>query len=241
MVGCDGPASPVEHAEVVAFGVPVPAPAASDVADATCVDIGAGHRVCYRDEAVIPVERPVPALLLPEDARWRCAGTGSERRCVATLVRPFSCDTDTCVQRFPALPSDGPTECSEVSGVVLCRTRSAPAGVVPGPDAIGWLSGEAPSQEPGETLQIFVDLSPQRPADLPASECHFEHRPMIHRVCRPSEGADGAVGGAGPCDDGLVRAGGVCVPERLPRGECWTTPDCSEGRRCVLSSCVEGG
>jgi hypothetical protein len=226
--------------EVVAFGETVAAPAPSDVAGAECVDVGVRHRLCYRGDEATPVERSLPDVSLPVDAQWRCFESGTERRCEAMRERPFECEGESCVQRFPRLPNDGPTECAEVEGLVVCRTRATAAGVVAGPDAVGWICNvvetDSDEAEP-RSMRICVDLAPDRPPG--GGECHFEHQPTIHRVCDATARTTGHLGEAEPCAEGLVSLGDHrCLPARLPRAECWTSVDCPEGLACVLSSCV---
>jgi len=242
LAACDEPVGEPERelSPHLAFGGETAAPTPADLDGATCADVGETHRVCWEEGGPRLVERGVPSTeMTPTDGFFRCSGQGDARRCTLLRRRPFACEGDVCSQRFPRTPNDGPTECADVEGVVICRTRSAAAGVVSGPAALGWICGEG---EP----EICVDLAPDTPDGFFA-DCHFEHDPTMRRVCRTTGRSGGRLGEPvrstdPPCAAGLVPTSDRhCVPERAPRGECWTDPDCPDGLSCVLSTCVEGG
>src|SRR5262245_38805296 len=96
----------------------------ADPAGERCYDIAA-RRVCYGEAPhVVPSMREAP----PPDAMWRC----EDHRCALVSRRPFSCDDGACRQRYPRVPDDADWECADVDGLVVCRDRAAPAGMVPG-------------------------------------------------------------------------------------------------------------
>ena len=175
----------------VAYGDAVSAPTEDAFDD--CSEMTGGLRVCWGDGGVHVQATTTPNL--PPQSRWRCWGHAAERRCRLHPERPFRCHAGgtQCVQQAPRLPSDAVWECSDVRGVVVCRSRSDSAGVVAGPAEDGWICGEGP-------MPICVDLDPDLPAlrDLPSNtspdghdeavvwDCRYDHQPHFVRVCRRS-------------------------------------------------------
>jgi hypothetical protein len=223
--------------DILAFGESRSAPV-EDPEGARCDD-AVGVRVCFREREgraaqpeltpLAPAPGPVPA-----DAQWRCEGAGDERVCRLERRRPFRCEAGTCVQSFPRVPDDGEWECADVDGLVVCRTRSAAAGVVAGLAAVGWICGE------GED-RVCVDLAPDQPAKR-TGDCRFRYEATMDRLCTygPKEPRlFGACAAGGVCPRGATCVAAVCVPRFRPRPDCWTDRDCEEGRRCVLATCIE--
>lgn len=196
-----------------------------------CRDVG---RVlaCWSDGGVRVSPAPPMPEQAPPDATWRC-DPGPPRRCTLLLRRPMQCTSGTCIQRHPRLPDDADWECAEVDGLVVCRDRAPPAGVLAGPPDPGWLCSE------GRTPRICVDLAPDRPG-AGNYACHFEHEPVVTRVCRPSERP--TLGGPcrARCPEGMLCVEGVCVPRAIGSPDCWTSADCANGARCVLARCEAG-
>ncbi|MGE0787847.1 MAG: EB domain-containing protein [Sandaracinaceae bacterium] len=224
-----------ELPRAIAFGETFDAPDPNDPPGATCVDVTPMHRVCFGDDgAPIGVHpRPSPSgVSVPPDGTLRCDGSRDARRCTLVRERELVCDTRECTQLAPRVPSDGEQECADVHGVVLCRGYGPPAGEVAGQDEPGWRCGT------GER-RVCVDLAPDLPDLESAYDCGFVHEPVFLRRCRPGPAARlGAVcTDDAACPEALLCVDGRCVPRALPRGECWTDPDCPEGRECVLSNC----
>lgn len=194
-----------------------------------CVDIGA-RRVCYGDGPVV-VERTLPSQRVPPDGTWRCGG--DPRTCVLVERREFACEDGRCKQAHPRLYDDADWECADVHGLVVCRDRESPSGVVAGPAELGWICGDGPNG-----ARICVDHSPDRPG-AGNYECRFDHQPSISRTCR--ETAEATLGGPcrESCPEGMSCLDGACAPLRVETPNCWTDDDCGEGSRCVLAHCSE--
>ncbi|MCS6798614.1 MAG: hypothetical protein NZ898_08790 [Myxococcota bacterium] len=232
---------------VVRLGDAVGAPVPTDTG--RCLDTVAG-RLCFGGSCtdgpcLAPVEPPAGAHLDPTSgARWRCEGTGLDRRCTAVRAVPWRCDERTCETTMPELPDDGEWECAELSGVVVCRGGEGPAGVRPGPPMPGWICGATRTRD--EPRRICVDPWPARVGE---GSCRFEHEGGLRRICARDRGAEGespAPLGArcareAECAEGLRCVAGRCVLARWPAAECWTGRDCPPGSRCVLASCVRDG
>jgi hypothetical protein len=230
----DGP--PPAH-DTLAFGETVDVDVDSDVDDTatraehsgagTCRDVGA-IRVCWSDRGPRRVPPALPSDVPPADAMWRC--DEDPRRCTLTRRRPFVCDgSGACRQTYARLPDDADWECADVDGLVVCRDRAMPAGIVPGPREAGWLCGDS-------RPHVCIDLVPDRPG-AGNYDCRFVHEPVIERSCRPRDAA--TLGGPcrGRCPDGSQCLEGTCVPSAIATPDCWTTADCAGGERCVLARC----
>ncbi len=194
--------------------------------DEICRDVGP-RSVCYGPRGARVADRTLPAEPPPPDGAWRCEGR--PRRCRLVRARRFECKGNECRQRFPRVPDASDWECADVDGMVVCRQRSAPAGIVSGAREPGWICN-------GASRALCVDLSPDRPGAT-SYDCHFVHDPVVERTCRPRVKP---ILGA-PCHDNCPAAmtclQGVCVPAADPVPTCWTDPDCPEAQRCVLARC----
>ncbi|MEZ4226395.1 MAG: hypothetical protein R3B13_35950 [Polyangiaceae bacterium] len=218
---------PAASSQVSSYDVAMPA--TSDTAG-PCIDIGS-VRVCYGGEPRM-VPRPLPVGADPE--RWRCTGTGGERRCYDRWTRAdaFACKGTRCIQRHPRMPDDTSWECGDVAGIVACRgrTTSANASGVADP---GWICG-ARNGHPGERL--CLDPSPDRPPGSAPYRCRYEQaQGPPQRICE--RGREAQIGGdcrAG-CPAGSQCLESTCVPKQL-RAECWGDKDCKLGR-CALLRC----
>lgn len=212
LLGCGDPGAP-EH-ETIAFGE------VRELADDACENVG--HvRVCFDGPRVVRSITPAP----PPDALWRC----SAGRCALIERRPFECEAGQCRQRYARMPDDADWECADVRGLVVCRDRAAPAGMVPGEPELGWICGDG-------SPRICVDLAPDRPG-AGNYDCSFEHEPIPQRVCREID--EPTLGGPcrGECPEGMVCVEGTCVPRVRPAPDCWTDANCEQGERCVLATC----
>jgi hypothetical protein len=189
-----------------------------------CYDVGA-VRACY-GETVHLVAQAVESS--PPDAMWRC-DEGEPRRCALVTRRPFRCEDGVCRQRFPRVPDDTDWECADVDGLVVCRDRAAPAGMVPGPGDLGWICGEG-------TPRVCIDLSPDRPG-AGSYDCRFVHEPTMERVCRPKSTPILGSACRDRCPDGMSCVEGACVPSAIGAPDCWTHADCDQGERCTLAHC----
>jgi hypothetical protein len=192
-----------------------------------CADVGA-RWVCSTSAVVRVLARPLPDDALPPDLFWRCEGE-RPRRCALTQQRPFVCREGVCRQRYPRLPDDADWECAEVDGLVVCRDRAPPAGIVRGPRELGWICSDT-------RPRICIDLAPDRPG-AGNYDCRFVHEPVLERTCRPRDAP--TLGGPcrGSCPAGLACVSGICAPETIAPPSCWTDADCERGERCVLARC----
>lgn len=140
------------------------------------------------------------------------------------------------------MPDDGEWECVEMSGVVLCHSRGALAGMATGPMDLGWLCGARRGASDGE--RVCVDLDPDRPELASHRQCRFElQHGMPQRSCTPAQQrivGDACRLDAGECPKGSRCEAGVCLPAR-PEPACWLDGDCGDGARCVLGTCATAG
>lgn len=140
------------------------------------------------------------------------------------------------------MPDDGEWECVELSGVVLCHSRGAGAGMQAGPLALGWRCGARRGASAGE--RICVDLDPDRPELATHRQCRFELRfGMQQRSCTPTRAliiGDVCTADARACPSGSRCEAGMCLPAR-PEPACWLDRDCGDGAHCVLGSCAKAG
>lgn len=167
--------------------------------------------------------------------------------CVTTARRPgsFSCEGEgaarRCTDAHPRQPDDGEWECSETSGVTVCRGGLAPAGVSPGSPDPGWVCGDHVVRgDAGAYPRVCVDFAP----DYPRAEgwtCRYAYvNDQGVRRCEPSpatRAGDPCAGGA--CPSGTTCASGRCLPD-APAPRCFFDTDCDAPRKCVFGSCRAG-
>jgi hypothetical protein len=219
-------------------------PAPVEDTSPTCADVG-DARACWTVDTtecpggVCSVPRTTPGVA-PSPLGYRCTGSGAERRCEdrARTAPLFRCEGRICEQRPPRLPDDGEWECADMSGAVVCRGGTPPAGVPPGAAATGFACGPRPGTD-GEAL--CVDLSPDFPDGHPRGwRCRFDAAHGAIRICERDPAAHQLVDpcdAAHPCIDGAVCSGGVCLPRRhVP--PCWLDTDCADSV-CRFGACVK--
>lgn len=164
----------------------------------------------------------------PSPARFTCAGDGPARRCKDTR---------------PRQPDDGDWECSETTGVTVCRGGLAPAGVSRGAPDPGWVCGAhaVGGGDAGAYPRVCVDFAP----DYPAAEgwtCRYAYGSDTGgaRTCEPSLATrvgDACAGSA--CPAGTRCASGRCLPP-VPAPTCFFDQDCSPPAKCTFGTCRAG-
>ncbi|MBI4512236.1 MAG: hypothetical protein HY698_21565 [Deltaproteobacteria bacterium] len=207
---------------------------AVDVGDA-CADVGS-LRVCWGcGSGACASPRPLPKRPAPADG-WRCQGRGPNRTCVDRRMGAgrFLCEGDTCLQRHPRLPGDGVWECVDQDGVVVCRSASTAAGVVPALPDPGWTCGRRRGD--AKNARICVDLAPDLPNGATSGfRCKFDHARGLRRLCT-RDPASPKVGGPCPCPEGVSCVSGRCIPAK-PAADCWLPKDCGPGMTCRHGTC----
>ncbi len=147
------------------------------------------------------------------------------------------------MQRRPRHPDDGEWECSEGTGVTVCRGGLAAAGVSAGAAEPAWECGghrlPSESADAGAYPRVCVDFSP----DYPSSEgwsCRYVYMndlPERHCVRSPSTRA-GDRCASGACPKGTLCVADRCVPPEPDVG-CFFDRDCGSGKSCLFGTCRE--
>lgn len=135
------------------------------------------------------------------------------------------------------MPDDGEWECSDLSGLVLCRGGMAPAGLAGVNADPGWICGQRRHGKPNE--RVCLDLDPDLPSlESSARTCRYEILgARSRRICE----ARGGTRFGDPCSRNEVCpiggscVHGVCLPPRVTP-DCWSDFDCGQGR-CSFGSC----
>ena len=211
--------------------------------DGLCGDFGA-HRVCWSASCVDGIcvrQRPIPSDVERPARGYRCTGAGRTRECAPRAERApaFQCRGTRCSQEQPRKPDDGEWECSDLSGVVLCRGGSEPAAVVHVSTDRGWLCGSRRGGKSGE--RVCLDLDPDLPEKAGVRACHFEiDGARSRRVCERAEKPllGDACTHSDLCPSGSECVAGLCLPPR-PFPSCWGDADCRLGQ-CRFGTCSTG-
>lgn len=173
-----------------------------------------------REHDAAPAAAAAPKRTAPP---WDCGDAGA---------------ADTCVQRRPRQPDDGEWECSERSGVTVCRGGLAAAGVSAGAPERGWVCGAHRGvTDAGAYPRVCVDFAP----DYPSAEgwsCRFAYvDDLPRRECQRSPST--RVGD--PCASGACPPGTTCVGDRClaptPNPSCFFDAECTQGQHCLFGSC----
>ncbi len=240
------PACAQKPTRVIDEPVWVSAPSPRDVGT-TCADVH-DARACWgsQEGSLVVVPRSLPTA----GVAWRCVGHGESRRCRrrSGTTGAFVCDGGACAQDHPRMPDDGEWECFERDGAVACLGGEAAAAVVGGRRDEAWICGvrrtHADAGGPASApARVCVDLAPDRPDDAGFGQCAIAHRPAgARQICTPSKttslGASCGGAGGATCPPGAACVTSVCVPARVPLGECWQDTDCAEGQACVFATCA---
>jgi hypothetical protein len=215
-----------------------PAPA-HDIGE-PCADVG-DRRVCWSGAKgePMPVGRDLPPFPSPVSLGFLCSGQGLARECEVRDTAPaFSCEGSTCTQRHPRQPDDGQWQCSDDSGVAVCASVAAAAGVPEGRVERGWMCSQRGNR--GDGSRVCVDLSPDFPDGAPAGwRCRWSHDSGTVRTCvrDPSAHTLGdSCDGQHPCVAGARCAVGHCEPPR-PAPACALDGDCARNT-CRFGTCL---
>jgi hypothetical protein len=211
--------------------------------DGLCSDLGV-YRVCWAAACPAGVcvrPRPIPSAIEPHALGYRCTGAGSARECAPRAERApaFQCRGARCSQEQPRLPDDGEWECSDLSGVVLCRGGNEPAAVVHVSVDPGWLCGSRRGAKGGE--RVCLDLDPDLPEKANLRACRFEiDGARSRRLCERSEKPllGDACSHSDLCPPGSECEAGICLLPR-PFPSCWGDADCKLGQ-CWFGTCSTG-
>lgn len=149
----------------------------------------------------------------------------------------------TCTQRLVAMPDDGDWECTDQSGLVVCRGGHEAAGVHEGPADEGFSCGAIARDE--EHRRVCIDAR----ADQPTVEgwaCRHERdhegpfADVVVRRCTPDSSPRlGARCDEGACPAGLACRADRCVLANDAPPDCWLDTDCQGGSTCVLAHCSQ--
>lgn len=171
---------------------------------------------------------------------------------LARFVPPFACTggsdggAERCLQRRPRHPSDEEWECSERTGVTVCRGGLAAAGVSAGKPEPGWLcgdhsfavrEGDGASVDAGAFRRICVDFAPDYPSPQGWSCRYVYVNDLPERECTrsPSTRA-GDPCASGACPKGTQCVRDLCLPAR-PEVSCFFDTDCATSHECTFGTC----